>query len=400
MPSLATLDELDVAGKRVVLRLDLNVPMKDGEVSDLTRIERAVPTLRELRAKGATVVVLSHFGRPKGKVVAEMSLAPVAPALSRAIFAPVQFVATNWHDGKAAEVAGSLRPGDVALMENTRFHPGEEANDAQFAAVLAGLGDVYVDDAFSCAHRAHASTEGIAHLLPSAAGRAMQAEIEALQKALESPERPLAAVVGGAKISTKLDLIGNLLGLADTIIIGGAMANTFLAAEGHEVGKSLKEADLYDNAREIMRDAAGRDRTLLLPSDVVVAAEFSAGAAHRSVDVNAVGPEDMILDIGPASVAAVEKAFAVARTLVWNGPFGAFELAPFDAGTVATAKAAARLTKEGRLVSVAGGGDTVAALNRAGVAGDFTYVSTAGGAFLEWLEGKALPGVAILMTQG
>jgi len=344
------------------------------------------------------VVVLSHFGRPKGKVVAEMSLAPVAPALSQALGAPVHFVATDWHDGKAAEAAAALRPGEVALMENTRFHPGEEANDKQFAAQLAGLGDIYVDDAFSCAHRAHASTEGIAHLLPSAAGRAMQAEIEALQKALESPERPLAAVVGGAKISTKLDLIGNLLELADTIIIGGAMANTFLAAAGHQVGKSLIEADLYDHARQIMRAAAGRGRTILLPSDVVVAAEFAAGAAHRSVEVNAVGATDMILDIGPASVAAVEKAFAGARTLVWNGPFGAFELTPFDAGTVATAQAAARLTRQGRLVSVAGGGDTVAALNRAGVADDFSYVSTAGGAFLEWLEGKTLPGVAILMT--
>ncbi len=398
MASLATLDTLDVAGKRVVLRLDLNVPVKDGEVGDATRIERAIPTLRELRAKGASVVVLSHFGRPKGKVVAEMSLAPLAPALSQALGAPVRFVATDWRDGKAAEALSSLAAGDVALMENTRFHPGEEANDAQFAAVLAGLGDLYVDDAFSCAHRAHASTEGIARLLPSAAGRAMQAEIEALHKALEKPERPLAAVVGGAKISTKLDLIGNLLAIADTIIIGGAMANTFLAAQGYEVGKSLIEADLYDTARQIMRDAAGRNRTLLLPSDVVVAAEFAAGAAHRTIDVSAVGAGDMILDIGPASVAAVEKAFAGARTLVWNGPFGAFELSPFDAGTVATAQAAARLTKQGKLVSVAGGGDTVAALNRAGVAHDFTYVSTAGGAFLEWLEGKTLPGVAILMT--
>ncbi len=397
MASIATLDTLEVAGKRVVLRLDLNVPVKDGKVGDLTRIDRVIPTLRELRAKGASIVVLSHFDRPKGKVVPAMSLAPVAPALAQALGAPVQFIATDWRDGKAAGMT-VLKPGEVALMENTRFHPGEEANDPQFAAVLAGLGDVYVDDAFSCAHRAHASTEGIAHLLPSAAGRAMQAEIKALTRVLEHPERPLAAVIGGAKVSTKLDLVGNLLSIADIIIIGGAMANTFLAAKGANVGKSLKEEELYATAVDILKEAEERGRTVLLPSDVVVAGEFKAGAAHRCVDISAVGDDDMILDVGPTSLAAVEAAFTAARTLIWNGPFGAFELSPFDTGTVRAARAAARLTKQGRLITVAGGGDTLAALNLAGVAADFTYVSAAGGAFLEWLEGKTLPGVAILMT--
>ncbi len=396
MAPIATLDSLDLSGKRVVLRLDLNVPVDEGKVRDATRIERAVPTIRELIAKGASLVILSHFDRPKGKVVPSMSLAPVATALADILGMPVIFVATDWQDDKAAKAAAGLRPGDVALMENTRFHPGEEANDPAFAAVLAGLGDLYVDDAFSCAHRAHASTEGIAHLLPAVAGRAMQAEIEALEKALESPERPLAAVIGGAKISTKLDLIGNILGLADTVIIGGAMANTFLAATGREVGKSLAEPDLYATARQIMQDAADRGRTLVLPVDVVVARQFKAGAAHRSTGIADVGSDEMILDIGLKSIAAIERAFAGARTLVWNGPFGAFEMVPFDAGTVETAQAAARLTRAGRLVSVAGGGDTVAALNHAGVTADFTYVSTAGGAFLEWLEGKTLPGVAVL----
>ena len=396
MALIATLDSIDLAGKRVVLRLDLNVPVEAGKVRDATRIERAAPTIRDLIAKGASIVILSHFDRPKGKVVASMSLAPVATALAGVLGVPVRFVATDWRDGKAAEAAASLKPGDVAVMENTRFHPGEEANDPAFSALLAGLGDIYVDDAFSCAHRAHASTEGIAHLLPAVAGRAMQAEIEALEKALNSPDRPLAAVIGGAKISTKLDLIGNILGLADTVIIGGAMANTFLAATGREVGTSLKEPDLYASARQIMHDAADRGRTLVLPIDVVVAKEFKAGAEHRSTGIAEVGPDEMILDIGPKSIASIERAFAHARTLVWNGPFGAFEFSPFDAGTVETARAAARLTKEGRLVSVAGGGDTVAALNHAGVAADFTYVSTAGGAFLEWLEGKTLPGVAVL----
>jgi len=391
-----TLDSIAVAGKRVVLRLDLNVPVENGQVRDATRIERAVATIRELCGKGAAVVVVSHFDRPKGKVVPGLSLAPIAPALAAALGSPVRFIATDWRNGKAAEAARALRPGDVAVMENTRYHPGEEANDAAFAQVLAALGDIYVNDAFSCAHRAHASTEGIAHLLPSVAGRAMQAEIEALEKALEKPARPLVAVVGGAKISTKLDLVGNLLGLADTIIIGGAMANTFLAARGYEVGLSLKEDDLFGTARQIMHDAAGLARSLVLPQDVVVAREFKAHAAHRSVAMDAVAAGEMILDIGPASVAAVGAIFAQARTLVWNGPLGAFELTPFDAGTVATARAAARLTTQGHLVSVAGGGDTVAALNHAGVAGDFTYVSTAGGAFLEWLEGKTLPGVAVL----
>ena len=397
MALIATLDSIDLAGKRVVLRLDLNVPVEAGKVRDATRIERAAPTIRDLIAKGASIVILSHFDRPKGKVVASMSLAPVATALAGVLGVPVRFVATDWRDGKAAEAAASLKPGDVALMENTRFHPGEEANDPAFSALLAGLGDIYVDDAFSCAHRAHASTEGIAHLLPAVAGRAMQAEIEALEKALKSPDRPLAAVIGGAKISTKLDLIGNILGLADTVIIGGAMANTFLAATGREVG------NIAEGARPLCQcpaDHAGRRRSRPHPGvaqsmwwwrrNSRPAPPIAAPASPMS------GPDEMILDIGPKSIASIERAFAHARTLVWNGPFGAFEFSPFDAGTVETARAAARMTKEGRLVSVAGGGDTVAALNHAGVAADFTYVSTAGGAFLEWLEGKTLPGVAVL----
>jgi phosphoglycerate kinase len=396
MASVRTLDDLKVKGKRVVVRLDLNVPLEGGAVRDATRIERAVPTLRELLAKGASVVVLSHFDRPKGKVVPSMSLAPIAPALAEAVGAPVAFIATDWRDGRAEAAAAAMRPGEVALMENTRFHPGEEANDEGFARVLAGLGHLYVNDAFSAAHRAHASTEGIARHLRSAAGRAMQAEIEALERALSHPMRPLVAVVGGAKISTKLDLIGNLSRIADEIVIGGAMANTFLAAKGLAVGRSLCEHELTDTARAIMAEAERSGRGLLLPVDVVVAGEFKAGAPHRSVDVRGVGPDDMVLDIGPRSITAVCETFAKARTLVWNGPFGAFELPPFDAGTVATAREAARLTRSGQLVSVAGGGDTVAALNHAGVTGDFTYVSTAGGAFLEWLEGKPLPGVEIL----
>lgn len=396
MARYRTLDDIDVAGKRVVLRVDLNVPVEDGRVSDRTRIERVVPTIRELLDKGAAVIVLSHFGRPKGKVVQEMSLVPVVPALAEALGRDVRFAVTDWTDGAAARAAAACRPGEVVVVENTRFHPGEENNDDGFARQLAELGDVYVNDAFSAAHRAHASTEGIAHHLPAAAGRAMEAELRALESALERPRRPLVAVVGGAKVSSKLDLLGNIARLADGLVIGGAMANTFLRAEGHEVGRSLVEPDLTGTAAEILQEARANGCRIVLPVDAVVAAELRAGAASRTVKVTEMGNGDMILDIGPATLAEVKRAFDEAATLIWNGPLGAFEVEPFDRGTVEAARHAARLTGEGRLISVAGGGDTVAALNRAGATAGFTYVSTAGGAFLEWLEGKALPGVKAL----
>jgi phosphoglycerate kinase len=391
-----TLDDSDVAGKRVVVRVDLNVPVEDGRVRDMTRIERVVPTIRELCDKGAAVVVLSHFGRPKGKVVEEMSLEPVVPALARALGREVRFAFTDWNDGAAERAVEALRPGEVVVLENTRFHLGEEKNDDAFARRLAGLGDIYVNDAFSAAHRAHASTEGIAHHLPAVAGRAMEAELKALEQALERPKRPLAAVVGGAKVSSKLDLLGNLSRHADLLIIGGAMANTFLKAEGRNVGRSLVEADLVTTARRILGDAQSSRRQLLLPVDAVVAHELKPGVPTRTVGVTEIASDDMILDVGPATVAEIKLAFDQAATLVWNGPLGAFEVAPFDRGTVAAARHAAELTRRGRLVSVAGGGDTVAALNHAGAADGFTYVSTAGGAFLEWLEGKSLPGVKVL----
>jgi phosphoglycerate kinase len=375
-----------------VVRLDLNVPVAGGVVTDATRIARVVPTLRELLDKGAAVVVLAHFERPKGKVVPEMSLRPVAPALETSLGRPVAFVFTDWLS--APEVA--VTPGQCVLMENTRFHPGEETNDEAFARLLAGLGDIYVNDAFSAAHRAHSSTEGIAHFIPAVAGRAMERELRALEAALEKPKRPLIAVVGGAKVSGKLELLGNLSGLADAIVIGGGMANTFLAAQGHPVGKSLCERDLAGTARGILATARAKNCAILLPSDVVVAKEFKAHAANRTVGLAEVAADDMILDVGPKTVAAVNAALDGAGTLVWNGPLGAFETPPFDAATVACARHAAHLTKSGRLASIAGGGDTVAALNRAGVADDFTYISTAGGAFLEWLEGKPLPGVKAL----
>jgi len=396
MPSFKTLDLLDCKSKRIVVRVDLNVPVENGEVRDTTRIDRVVPTLRELLDKGAAVILLAHFERPKGKVVPDMSLKPIAPALETALGRPVSFIFTDWKDGKAVEAAKAAKPGQCLLMENTRFRPGEETNDTELAKLFASLGDAFVNDAFSAAHRAHASTEGIAHLIPAYAGRAMEAELKALESALEKPTRPLVAVVGGAKVSTKLDLLGNLSGIADMIVIGGGMANTFLAALDHPVGKSLCEHDLLQTAKDVMSTARKRNCTLLLPVDAVVAKEFKAGSPSRTVDVNKVGPDDMILDIGPQSTTAVNKAFDGAATLVWNGPLGAFEIAPFDAATVAAAKHAAALTRSGKLVTVAGGGDTVAALNHAGVGDDFTYVSTAGGAFLEWLEGKPLPGVKAL----
>jgi phosphoglycerate kinase len=394
MPNIRTMDDLDLAQKRAVIRVDLNVPVEGGEVSDLTRIERVVPTIREAAGKAAAVVLLAHFDRPKGKVVPEMSLEPVVPALIRTLGRPVDFIATDWRD----EVVDRARSAstEIALMENTRFHPGEEANDPQFARLLAGLGDVYINDAFSAAHRAHASTEAIARLLPAAAGRAMEAELEALAQALEKPARPLLAIVGGAKISTKLELLSNLIANVDTLIIGGGMANTFLAAQGIDVGRSLCERDLLGTARDIMRDAEKKSRAILLPSDAVLARELKKGTDVRIASVGAVAADEMILDIGPASAGRVNDAIDRAATLVWNGPFGAFEIEPFDRGTLAVARNVAARTRDGRLISIAGGGDTVAALNRAGVADDFTYVSTAGGAFLEWLEGKTLPGVKVL----
>lgn len=392
MPAFRTLDDVNVANKRVVIRLDLNVPIKDGVVTDTTRIDRVVPTLRELLKKGAAVIVLAHFDRPKGKVIPEMSLKPVAPALETALGTKVQFAFTDWQSAPAV----SAKPGDVVLMENTRYHAGEEKNDAVFAHMLGGLGDIFVNDAFSAAHRAHSSTEGIARVIPAYAGRAMEAELKALQAALEKPERPLVAVVGGAKVSSKLELLGNLSGIANTIVIGGGMANTFLAAQGVGVGKSLCEHDLIPTAQEILAKAKAKGCTLLLPTDAVVAKEFKAGAASRVVALSDVAADEMILDVGPATIAAVKACFDAAKTVVWNGPMGAFEIAPFDVATVAVAKHAADLTKAGKLVTVAGGGDTVSALNHAGAADDFTYISTAGGAFLEWLEGKDLPGVKAL----
>ncbi len=392
MPAFRTLNDVDVKDKRVVIRLDLNVPIENGVVTDTTRIDRVVPTLRELLDKGAAVIVLAHFDRPKGKVVPEMSLKPVAPALEKALGHKVQFVFTDWQSAPAVDA----KPGDVVLMENTRYHGGEEKNDAGFAKMLGGLGDIFVNDAFSAAHRAHSSTEGIAHVIPAYAGRAMEAELSALQKALEKPERPVVAVVGGAKVSTKLDLLGNLVGLTDTIVIGGGMANTFLAAQGFKVGKSLCEHDLIPTAQDILAKAKAKGCTLLLPVDAVVAREFKAGAASRVVGLDDVAADEMILDVGPKSIAAVAACFDVAKTVVWNGPMGAFEISPFDAATNAVAQHAAKLTKAGKLVTVAGGGDTVSALNHAGAADDFTYISTAGGAFLEWLEGKELPGVKAL----
>ncbi len=394
MTGFRTLDRVDVKGRRILLRVDLNVPIENGVVTDATRIQRAAPAITELADKGGKVILLSHFGRPKGRDP-KHSLKPVAAEVARIIKRPVRF-AEDCIGEPAARVVGAMKPGDIVCLENTRFHPGEEKNDPAFVAELAKLGDIWVNDAFSAAHRAHASTEGLGHKLPAYAGRTMQAELEALSQALDHPQRPLAAIVGGAKISTKLDLLGNLLDKVDALIIGGAMANTFLLAQGKKVGKSLAEADLLATAREIMDKAKTTKREIVLPVDVVVAEKFEANAPSRVVDVDKVSAADMILDIGPRSVEQVISVLARAKTLVWNGPFGAFEMEPFDNGTVEVAEAAAELTEAGNLVSIAGGGDTVAALNVAGVADRFTYVSAAGGAFLEWLEGKSLPGVEVL----
>jgi phosphoglycerate kinase len=389
-----TLDDADVRGKRVLVRVDFNVPMHDGEVADVSRIERNAPTIIELADRGAKVVLLSHYGRPKGRDAKE-SLKPVVGAVARIIARPIAF-ADDCISEVAEQAVARLAPGDILCLENARFHKGEEKNDPAFAAALAKLGEIYVDDAFSVAHRAHASVEAIAHLLPAYAGRAMQEELAALEKALHTPQRPVAAIVGGAKISTKLDLLGNLLNHVDTLIIGGGMANTFLAAQGKAIGKSLCENDLIPTARDILAKAKSLKREIVLPVDVVVAQSFAAHAPSRVVSVDDVGADDMILDIGPRTIEYVVSVLARTKTLVWNGPFGAFELEPFDNGTVEVAEAAAELTASGKLVSIAGGGDTMAALNLAGVTGRFTYVSTAGGAFLEWLEGKVLPGVEVL----
>ena len=394
-----TLDGLEVAGKRVLLRADLNVPVHDGRITDRTRIERLTPTIRELAGKGARVVVCSHFGRPKGKPVAGMSLAPVAAALAEVLGQPVAFAADCIGPVAADAVAG-LAPGGVLVLENTRFHPEEEKNDPGFAAALAALADLYVNDAFSAAHRAHASTEGVAHLLPACAGRLMQAELTALDAALGHPVRPVAAVVGGAKVSSKLDLLGHLIGRVDVLAIGGAMANTFLAAQGKPVGRSLQEAELHATARDILAQAEAAGCAVLLPVDAVVAAELRPGVPSRVVAVDAVPAEQMILDVGPATVDLLTARLRGLKTLIWNGPLGAFETPPFDAGTLALARAVAAATAAGALVSVAGGGDTVSALHAAGVAERLTYVSTAGGAFLEWMEGKTLPGVAALEAVG
>ena len=399
MSEFRTLDDLQVRGKRVLVRADLNVPMKDGAVADMARIERQSPTLRELAEKGARIIVLSHFDRPKGRVVPAMSLKPIAAALARELGKPVAF-ANDCIGDVAMEAVAKVKDGEILLLENTRFHPGEEKNDPAFAKEVAALGDVFVNDAFSAAHRAHATTEGLAHLLPSAAGRSMEQELKHLNKALGDPERPVMAVIGGAKVSTKIALLENLVKRVETLVIGGAMANTFLAAEGIAVGKSLHEPDHLDTARRVIHLSTESGCAVFLPSDVVVAKEFRAHAAHRTVDVSSVAKDEMILDVGPATVTAFENRLRGTRTLVWNGPFGAFETPPFDAATVAAAKLVAASTKAGKLLSVAGGGDTVAALNHAGVADRFSYVSTAGGAFLEWLEGRELPGVAALAIKG
>jgi len=393
--SFRTLDFALVAGKRVLLRLDLNVPMENGRVSDTTRIERVAPTLRELSGKGAKTIVLSHFGRPKNGPDEENSLRGIADALTQILGRPVRF-ASDCVGPEAESAAAELRNGDILLLENTRFHAGEEKNDPGFVRQLASLGDIYVNDAFSAAHRAHASTEGLARVLPAYAGRGMQAELEALSAALDSPKRPVAAIVGGAKISTKLDLLANLARKVEFLIIGGGMANTFLASRGFDVGKSLCEKNLLNIARAITASAAAVGCRIVLPIDAVATKEFKAGAPSRVVSVSQVADDEMILDMGPASVAEIGNLLAGVKTLVWNGPFGAFEHKPFDAGTNAIARVAAMRTRAGKLLTVAGGGDTVSALNQAGVADDFTYISTAGGAFLEWMEGKTLPGVEAL----
>ena len=400
MSAFRTLDDAGpLRGRRVLVRVDLNVPMEAGRVTDATRIVRVVPTIREIADKGGRVILLAHFGRPKGRREPGDSLKPVVGALSEALGRPAAF-AEDCIGEPAKAAVGAMKDGDVLLLENTRYHPGEEKNDPDFVGALAANGDVYVNEAFSAAHRAHASTEGLAHVLPAFAGRGMQAELDALTKGLEAPTHPVIAIVGGAKVSTKIELLENLVARVDMLVIGGGMANTFLHAQGKDVGKSLCEKELADTARRIIDAAAKAGCRIILPTDATAAKDFKANAPSETVSADSVPGDAMILDIGPDSVGVVNAAIDEAATLVWNGPVGAFELTPFDAGTVAAARHAAQCTKAGRLVSVAGGGDTVAALNHAGVADDFTYVSTAGGAFLEWLEGKALPGVEALRAKG
>lgn len=390
-----SLDDMQLADKRVLVRVDINVPMDNGQVTDATRIMKIVPTVQDIIAKGGFPILLAHFGRPKGKVVDELSLRHLQSALETHLAAPVTFVADC--QGPAAKAAAAaMQTGEVLLLENTRFYAQEEQNDPSFAAALAEVGDIYCNDAFSAAHRAHASTEGLARALPSCAGRLMQAELSALEAALGTPQRPVVAIVGGAKVSTKLELLGNLVSKVDHLVIGGGMANTFLAAQGIDVGKSLAEHDMTATAREILDKAQAAGCHIILPTDVVVSREFKANAANETVAATECPADAMILDAGPATVETISACFETAKTLIWNGPLGAFEIEPFDRATNAAAAKAAALSKAGQLISVAGGGDTVAALNKADAAKDFTYISTAGGAFLEWMEGKTLPGVAAL----
>ena len=397
MAKFRTLDDVDVKGKRVLLRVDLNVPMEGGRVTDATRLERVAPTITEISSKGGKVILLAHLGRPKGRDPRE-SLKPVADELSKVIGKPVGF-ADDCIGASAQQAVGAMKDGDILCLENTRFHKEEEKNDPAFVAELAKLGDIWVNDAFSAAHRAHASTEGLGHVLPAYAGRTMQAELDALGKALEHPTKPVIAIIGGAKVSTKIDLLENLVRKVDALVIGGGMANTFLHAQGVAIGKSLAEKDLAATALRIVEKAKAADCAIILPVDAVVASEFAAHAPSHACGLDAVPPDGMILDVGPQSIERIVAAIDDAATLVWNGPLGAFELPPFDHGTVVTAKHAAERTRAKKLISVAGGGDTVAALNQAGVAQDFSYVSTAGGAFLEWMEGKPLPGVEVLKAK-
>ena len=398
MAAYKTIQGMDFKGKRVLLRADLNVPVQDGKVTDATRIERVVPTIREITKAGGKVILISHFGRPKGKVDKSFSLEQVVPAVVEATGHPVGFIDTDWTNvQQAGEAIDDAPDGSILVLENTRFHPGEEANDPSLAQRMSSLGDIYVNDAFSAAHRAHASTEGLAHLLPSAAGLAMQAELEALEAGLGKPKKPVIAVVGGAKVSTKIELLENLVSKVDALVIGGAMANTFLLAEGIAIGKSLAERDMDDEVNAILTKAEKASCAIIVPVDAVVAWHFAANAPHQNYGLDAMDPEGMILDVGPQSRVRIKGAIDEAATLVWNGPLGAFETTPFDEGTTEIAKYVAERTKAGKLVSVAGGGDTVSALAHAGVKDDFTYVSTAGGAFLEWMEGKVLPGVKALM---
>ena len=392
-----TLDDVDAKGRRALVRVDFNVPVEDGKVADDTRLRAALPTIRDLRTRGAKVVLLSHFDRPKGKRVPSMSLRFLVEPLSRLIGAPVAF-ADDCVGEDASKAVAAMKDGDVLLLENLRFHEGEEKNDPAFAKALAALGDLYVNDALSAAHRAHVSTEGLAHLLPAYAGRSMQRELEHLEKALGSPERPVMGIVGGAKVSTKLDLLNNLVGRLQVLAIGGGMANTFRFAQGYDIGASLCEKEMADTAREILDKAKAGGCHILLPTDVVVAEKLEPGAPHRIADIGKIGAQEKIFDVGPNTLAQILDAMDTCRTLVWNGPLGVFEVPPFDKGTIDSARHAAGLAKTGKLIAVAGGGDTVAALNAAGVTGDFTFVSTAGGAFLEWMEGKTLPGVAALDT--